>query len=247
MAIIKNGKIRGKVGNAIYRVVGDKEIVQSAPKKYELTENSKIESNRFGKASKLASKIYRSVKDFALNCVKETFYRELVTLFRGLQSFDFYNLDGGENIPWTLIPKTEALAINKVVEVDAILGSYPTATFDNDRCTIQIPEFDMNKVKGKLPTGTGFIEFTASVLHHYSEIGVYSTCNYSSELLSIYDVIPEQEITLPVEWASDDLDEGLVVVCFGLRFYANLNSRRDLNTMTYNPSAILGIWYKKEV
>jgi len=246
MAIIKNGKIRGKIGKYVYRIVEDKEIIQSFPEKFELSENSKIESQRFGKSIKLAASIYQSVKDFALNCVKVEFYRELVRICRGLQTLGFLDLEEDEKPCWKFVPGTSALDINKVVLLNAIMGAYPTASFKESQCTVKIPGFNKETVKGKLPKEAGFIEFTASVLHNHSSLGSYFVHNYSSGLLSVHDIIPEQEISLPVEWSRDDLNEGIVLICFGLRFYANLSSRRDLNNMNFNPTAILGMWHKKE-
>jgi len=67
MAVIKKGKIHGKIGKYVYRVVNGKEIVQSYPQQIRIAGNTVVENKRFAESSRMNARLYRLIKDFALS------------------------------------------------------------------------------------------------------------------------------------------------------------------------------------
>ena len=125
MAVIKNGKIKGKIGKHVYRVIDGEEFVQAFPKSGEQTEGTKRASAKFANAAKTGSKIYRQVKSFASDFTNHKFYRELVSLLRGsvylqykepqkaqTEGTEFETVNIIENDDWALIQKVNPLPIN---------------------------------------------------------------------------------------------------------------------------------------
>jgi len=256
MAVIKNGKIRGKIGKYVYRIVDGQEIVQAHPKSYEQTESTKKAAAKFGNSSKTGSKIYQQTKSFASDFTKVKFYREIVSLLRGSVYFQnkelLKKLEGTkpdltgnpEAIKWNLVQGAHPLSINKEVSLDDFLDGYPIVNFSEDQCIVQVPAFQYINGADKHPKEANYIELFASAYHTHTEM-TYSLCDYTSGRLPIFEGVSEQSLTLPMEWMDNIQKEGIVYVCFGLAFYANADSRNRLNSGRFNPSAILGMWFKE--
>jgi len=264
MAVIKNGKTRGRIGKFVYRVVDGVEIVQPYTRNVQQTENTKRASAKFAKSSKMGSEVYQQIKTFASDFTNVKTYREIVSLFRGsiflhdeqskleeinsteqIIADDKPGSDAGtlDNSDWTFIEESDFLTINKEAALSDFLKDAPLARFSETECTIQIPEFKPNNQAGKHPKGSNYVEFFASVYHTHSD-GTYPLCNFSSGRLVVTDVFPAQSVILPLEWQDNVEVKGVVIICFGVSFYAEKDSRMHVNNSRFNPSVILGLWYK---
>jgi|GEM_PF-935582 len=256
MAVIKNGKIKGKIGKHVYRVIDGKEFVQASPTSGEQTEGTKRASAKFANSAKTGSQIYRQVKSFASDFTNHKFYRELVSLLRGSvylqykepqkeqsEGTEAETVNTTESDDWLLIQKVNPLVINKETLLDAFLDKHPSTHFSENRCTVFLPSFNFDSKTDKHPKGANCIELFVSVYHTHPEM-TYSLAEYTSGRLPIFEAFAEQSLILPLEWMDNIQKDGIVYVCFGLTFYANASSRNHLNSEKFNPSAILGMWYK---
>lgn len=266
MAIIKNGKTQGRIKHLVYRVVDGKEIVQPYTPNIQQTENTKRASVKFAKSSKMGSDIYKQLKEFASNFTTVKTYREIVSLLRGsiylhdeqskLEALEKSKLAvaGGnsgliaetlEQPAWELIENTEFMPINKEAALTDFLKEAPVATFTESHCRLQIPDFQQDNFNTKYPKGTNYVEFFASVYHTHSD-GTYPLGNFSSGRLAIGSGFPAQCAILPLEWFENVEPKGVVYICFGMSFYAEENSRMQINNSKFTPSVVLGLWYKAD-
>src|SRR5690606_38507623 len=266
MAIIRNGKTQGRIKNLVYRVVDGVEIVQPYTRNIQQTEKTKRASVKFAKSSKMGSEVYKQLKEFASNFTTVKTFREIVSLLRGsiylhdeqskLELLEKSKLnfeekkseitvDTFENPGWSLIENTDLLPINKEAILSDFLNEKPIATFSELECKIQIPEFQYNTQGGKHPTDANYVEFFASVYHSNSN-GTYSLCDFGSGRLAIGAGFPAQSVILPFEWFENIEREGVVSICFGMSFYAQEDSRMHINSSRFNPSVVLGLWYKED-
>ena len=241
MAVIKNGKISGKIGRYVYRTLNGQNIIQTYSKNPNLSENSRQAWSKFTRAAKTGSKIYQQTKTFALDFARPQTYREIVSLLR---ASIYSDIDDEAEIQtdWALVPKTNPIAINKDAFLEDYLPRYPDASFSETAFKVSIPGY-MVRINRKPPKGANYVEFFLSVFHTHPDM-TYELSKYESGRLSIVEGFQEQNLTLPLEWMENIDKNGIVYVCFGLSFFAQADSRAQINESRYNPSAMLGMWYK---
>jgi len=241
MAIIKDGKIKGKIGNYIYRVVDGQEIVQAYAAKPKQSANTKLASAQFIRAAKTGSKVYRQAKSFALDFARPKVYRDIVSNLRGSAYAEIGDKTDLQS-DWAIVPNSNPMPINK----DALLEDYfkinPEVIFSETAFTVHIPKL-MDITKGRQPKGSNYLELFVSIYHTHRDM-TYELSRHQSERIPIVEGFEEQNVTLPLEWMENIDKNGIVYVCFGLSFFEQANSRTQINESRYNPSAILGMWHK---
>ncbi len=252
MAIIKNGKIHGKVGNFVYRVVDGQEIIQAYPRKTKPKGGTLVENKSFKKAAKLSSGIYQLVKDFALNEITGHLYNEMMKFFKT----NFFSKRAITDDPkfdqWNKVNGFERLAINSNVKVDDILIRNPKLDINGNICSISFPKFDsfprLSRFGGSrnIIKDASYISFGFTLIHYDFSSGLTEVVsNFESERFILPEGFDEQHIEIPLVVNEIPIEKGLLVFAFGLRFFTSQQSFGYLNTKRFNPSTILGVWYKR--
>src|SRR5690606_1492012 len=241
MAVIKKGKIGGKIGDYVYRTLDGQDIIQTYTRHPKQSEHSKQACKKFTSASKTASKIYQQTKTFSLDFARVQTYREIVSLLRASLYSDVKNNHKRDD-GWALVRRTDPLALNKEAYLEDYLPQPLEVSFSETACTVGIPGFQVRGNR-KAPKSANYVEFFLSAFHTHLDM-TYELSKYESGRLSIMEGFQEQNVTLPLEWKENIDRNGIVYVCFGLSFFAQANSRTQINESRYNPSAMLGMWYK---
>lgn len=243
MAKVNNGKLRGKVGNTVNRVFRGQEIVQSYPRTLEPRGQTVVENKLFGECAKMNSSIYRLIKDFALKSMDYSFSWETMALLKR----NFFQRERQSNsLDWISVGEAENLAINKNVLIEDVLTGSPLIDFNEGKISILIPEHQEIE-KHPLMKGVMSLEYSVSLIHYdinrkFAEVthAINSGRNYLTEGLS--EKIHEFQLV-------DDersIKDGLLILCFGLRFFESSISYGYINSSELNPTAILGMWWKKD-
>jgi hypothetical protein len=246
MAIIKNGKIHGKLGNYVYRVVNGKEIIQSYPRFTKQRGGSILENESFGKISQQSSKIYRLVKDFALNGINTQLYNEMVRFFKRNFSSDHEIIHDPLFDNWRDIPSFDRLVINSNIQPGSILLKNPIVTINEESCFVQFPKFELYRGLRKKLNSASHIAFGFRLIHYDFSSGMAQIVfELESERFSISKGFEEQYFTIPLSVNNVPIEKGLLIFAYGLRFFASSQSFGYINTKEFNPSVVSGIWYKK--
>lgn len=246
MAIIKNGKIHGKVGNYVYRVVNGQEIIQSYPGSIKPTGGTIIENESFGKIAQLSSKIYRLVKDFALNGITGMLYTDMIKFFKRNLSSENEIINDPRFDTWKEIPGFDHLVINSNIQPGSILLKNPVVSINDDICTVQFPKFDINQRPRKTIRTASYIAYGFVLIHYDFSSGMaQKIANFESERFSISEGFEEQSFEIHLEANNVPIENGILLFAFGLRFFASEQSFGYMNKKEFNPNAISGIWYKR--
>lgn len=246
MAIIKNGKIHGRIGNYVYRVLNGQEIIQSYPRTVKPRKGTIVESKRFGKASTQSSKVFRLLKFFSLSLQEGSLYCSMVSFFRG----NFFSKTEINKDPayddWNVVPGFERMVINSKVQISDILLENPKVTIAGDNSTISIAEFKADPSKKSLMSDMSYLGFAFALIHYdfddeYAEVIHY----FESERFNISKGFEEQNFEIPLLAGKTPIENGMLLLAFGLRLYVTPEGYGYLNNKSFNPCAILGVWYKR--
>lgn len=242
MAIIKNGKIHGKIGNYIYRVLNGVEIIQSYPRRIKVSDNTKAENLRFSLCARMTSQIYQIIKDFALNVVHKRLYNNLTSVFR-------INLFSSESISrsadyqdWKLIPGTDVISIATKHSYERVL---PRISIADDRVDVSLNDFIMPAYTSRYQPTAEYIELRFLLVYYdFDSKLARPVYEYGWDRELIGASILTRELAIDFEDLVQPLSHGLLIPCFGIRFFAYQESSSYLNSAVFNPFWILGIWYK---
>jgi len=243
MAIIKNGKIHGKVGNYIYRVLNGVEIIQSYPRKIKVSEKTKAANARFSLCSVLSSKVYRVVKDVALNLVDHRLYRKLTSIF-SIHLFSSSSIIGAEEYKdWKLIPSTDN------IRIDTKEGEYneslPSFSIINDACRLSIKDFIIPPHALRCFPNADYMELVFSLVHYdFDSELAQPVYEYRWDREVIGSAVSARKLEVDLADLETTAKDGLLLPCFGIRFFAYRESSGYLNSGVSNPFSVLGIWYK---
>lgn len=246
MAIIKKGKIHGKIGNYIYRVVNGQEIIQSCQRSTKTRGGTLIESENFGKVSQQSSRIYQLVKDFALNEVGRNLYYDMVRFFKK----NFYSKIEIINDPsyndWREVSGFEDMVINSKAQLDDILFDKPKVGLIEDMCIVRLDEFNFSQGSKNIIKTASYIAFGFRLIHYDFNSGLADVVSdFNSERFSISKGFEEQYFEIPLTINEALIERGVLLFAFGLRLFASSQSFGYLNNKEFNPSEILGVWYRR--
>lgn len=247
MAIIKNGKLSGRVGNLVYKTVNGKTVVASYPRRKRRNFEETEQNDKFRIGVRISSRVYRELKDFYLNLVTPNLYNQLTSFFVTKQS----GILPEEPIEeWTSIADSRDIQITKTIRPAHILSSNPRMGFDG-QWRIQIPSFHLNYFSSnsyRMPRGITALQNALAIIHYDLELeSAQVIYRWESEryLVGKYD----QDSTVHLEPELVDLDGnpiegGLLLAAFSIRAFAGSNSFAYMNNKDFNPGVIMGAWAK---
>src|SRR5690606_25128086 len=112
---------------------------------------------------------------------------------------------------------------------------------------IQIPEFIPGKEVRKALDNAAYISYGFTLIHYDFENESADVIHvYDSERFAIASGFPAREFEIPLSGNEVPVTEGLLLLGFGLRFFASLQSFGYLNSKAFNPCGVLGAWYKRK-
>lgn len=246
MAIYVDGRLTGKVGNLVYRTVNGKSVVQAYPRPpkggYKLTERNR----EFGVATRAASRLYRQLKDFALNLTM----RELYSSLNGLFMREYKHLQpAGDTVDWSLVPGSLDLRVGKRGWLEDLMDDEVVMRLEDGVCRVSVPPMKLRGrrfSKYRIWKETVEVELAFTLLHYDFETesatvverwisGRYSKVDWPGEVVLNYDLR---------DGKGEPIEDGLLLGCVGLRLFASETSDAYLNTQDFNPFSVVGIWAK---
>lgn len=246
MAIIKNGKIHGRIGKYVYRVMNGQEIIQSYPKSVKQRGGTLLESKNFGIISQQSSRIYRLIKDFALNGISGQLYTDMVRFFKKNFSSENEITNDSRYDNWNEVTGFDRLVINSNIQPGSILSDYPHVIIHDDTCQIQFPGFDVSKKPRRIIKAASHIAYGFTLIHYdFKSCMAQKISDFESERFSISKGFEAQNFEIPLKINETPIEKGILLFAFGLRFFASSQSFGYLNSKEFNPSAISGMWYKR--
>lgn len=246
MAVLKNGKLVGRVGSLVYREVNGRTIVQSRPRPpkggFKLTSRN----SNFAIASKAASALYQELKDFALNLPTRELYTAMISLL--MENPTALSSENGKG-DWSLVSGSHSLPIEKRPNLSALLKDELVSEIADGKCRLMIPSVKWQDKKGvahRLWRDVSEFELTYTVLHYDFETTSASVVEQWTS-----DRLPKAKVSEPldldcelIDWEGEPLSGGLIVVAAGVKLYASASSSAYLNRQDLNPFAISGMWKK---
>lgn len=246
MAIFEDGKLRGKLGNLVYRTVNGRTVVQSYPRKpkggYQLTERN----TDFGVASKAASRLYGQLKDFALNLTMRSLHNSLNSLLIR----EFKHLQPAEAVDaWSLVPGSEDVLVGRRAWLDDMMDMEVLMDLEDGKCGVWIPPLELEGsrfTKFRIWGRVRELELAATLLHYDFGTNSASVVARWNSGRFVKSNAPG-EVGLNWDLLDGDgvlIDNGLLLGCVGLRMFASETSESYLNTEAFNPFSVVGIWAK---
>ena len=246
MAVLKNGKLIGKVGNVVYREVNGKLIVQSRPRPRKGGFKLTSRNSNFAAASKAASRLYAQMKDFALNQTTRDLYSSLVRLF--MERPEALQADNKDE-DWSLIPDSHLLPVEKRSNWHLLMEDELVSEIADGKCYLEIPALATNKKPG--PAHRAWKE--AREFEVTNALIYYDVESESATVVErwLSGRFPKSAGSDPIvfEYELKDFKEfpissGLLLLSAGIKFYASSSSDSYLNCEEFNPFVIAGIWKK---
>jgi len=246
MAVIDDdGKIRGAIGNYVYRRVNKKGVIQSHPGSLKPKGNTIIENKRFGSASEITATIYPFIKRFGLNMCYSYVYGKLVNYFKRVLFTDLVEKEKGE---YLYLDESNSLA--KIFQI------LPIAEKNENTISIEIPSIQLVSGNKKFAKGQ-YMEYRMQLwILNYESNNLACVYNGTSERFDMARQIEAQELKIDISLLEEDviqketlselevsMEEGLLVLCFGVQFFEHVYDTVGLNTKEVNPAGILGAWH----
>lgn len=254
MAIITKGKIRGKIGRVIYRVVGNKEVIQSFPRRPRKRSPESEQNTRFRASTAAASHFYRQIKGFASNAVEAGLYNSMTRYFMLHYAENPLGVDlkknGNEDSNWLEMRGDDRPAVTKNGHLGDFLFSTPAMEVSLGEYSVTIPGFPAYKERQGYPHpyfhDSEAVELDFMLLHYdplHENLQIIDYWN-SGRLLRSNEMQAQVLRNALISENGDAIESGILLGCFGIRFFINENSGIYLNNDKYNPVEILGVWTK---
>jgi len=245
MAVIKKGKIHGKIGKYIYRVINGKEIIQSFPHQRKVSENTKATNRIFADISKMNGKIYRLIKDFALTKVDSKFYYELMAFVKA----NFYDSDAiginAYSADWQAIPGSQKIRVNHYLKVEEVLSGVPAMDIRDGLCIVHVPQYEFKRKRNYFMQEADYLEYSISLVHYDFDLKLATAMHdYNSGRFPKTDDFPGRILEIPLTLSGRKIERGLIIACVAIRFFASKASYGYLNTKECNPVCMIGAVYK---
>lgn len=239
MAVIDSkGKLHGKVGNVVYRTVGDMRIVQARPARIRQTLSTKESALEFGLVSN-CGRILRSLyASFTCYSDGRLLNRMNVALLKVLK--DTGKSRGERDLHDGSPQHLQGLQFNINSPLTEMLAVRPICSMVDGGIRVQLPAFNMSEDL-QLPKHTKNAVLRLMVAAISFREGYYEYLDYKDIPLQYGKVIPEQE------WLSDVvLPAGSIVLvsaslhCFGMNGIDG--EPLSLNGKEYSPAEIIGAY-----
>lgn len=240
-----DGKVRGTIGNLVYRRVNNKGVIQSHPGTIKAKGKTIIENERFGRASEITSVIYPLIRRFGLNLCYSYVYGKLVNYFKRVLYTDLLGSTKGE---YLYLDESNSLAL--------VFKELPIAEKIGNILTMKVPETKLVRGDKKIPKAL-YMEYRTQLwILSYDSNNIACVYNNTSERFDIAQQIEAQEIEIDISLLKHDdilgdalseleisMEEGLLVLCFGVQVFEHIYDPVGFNTKKFNPAGILGAWH----
>ena len=246
MAIIKNGKIHGRIGNYVYRVVNGMEIIQSYPRRTKQAGKATLGNKRFGLSSKMSSKIYSIAKEFALHSIDGTFYGELMAFIKSNFYSDQSIVEEEDYRTWKGVPFDRFWSINKGPTIQQILKYPPQTHMIEGIIRVQFPRIEWRNSSNKYIQRANYFSYSVILIHYDFETGqARNVFEFNSERRLKNKEYEQEDYEIRLEDLNYPIENGLLMICYGLRFFEMKDSYGYINSKKFNPCGVLGVWYKR--
>lgn len=234
----KNGKIKGKINNIVYRGYRNQQILQGAPGKVKQTDATKLNALEFGLASTQANTIARFFKLFSLvtdgrmqvrtngvvrKCIRSS---ELPIGERDLHTGDISLLNG--------------FSFNTDAAFEKVLSVFPKLQVDEGGAILlEIPAFDAVKgliyPKGKNTPDAQINLVAVAFDFHKDYVQICETASY--------DIANLKNNVIAINWECkrELYKDSIVAVGMTLRYYTKswVNENQYIYDKDFNPTGLL--------
>ncbi|ADY53096.1 hypothetical protein Pedsa_2552 [Pseudopedobacter saltans DSM 12145] len=241
MAIIdKKGFIRGRIGNMVYRKVGDTNIIQSRPGEVRQTAATKESALEFGLASSTAKVLRQMFTGLSHYADGSMINRLNNTVLNAIRS-GTEETRGQRDLHHADLSTLIGFQFNRNSPLDETLLISPDIVINNNGLVkITIPAFESNELCW-LPAANGcFLRFTV--------ISVDFKQQYH-QLLGHHEIdVSKGKNMEQMEWTTPERAEkgSIILVALSVVFYAPDGIRRDgivLNDKSFFPAAIIAAFH----
>ena len=239
MAVIDSrGRLHGKVGNVVYRTVGDMKIVQAKPARVKQTLSTKESALEFGLTSN-CGRILRSLySSFACYSDGRLLNRMNAALLKTLK--DTEKLRGERDLHDGNPKHLQGLQFNVNSPLTEVLAVRPLCSMMDGGIRVQLPAFNVSE-QVQLPKYTKNAVLRLMVAAINFRERYYEYLDYKDIPLQYGRSIPQQE------WVSEvALPAGSIVMvsaslhCFGMKGIDG--EPLSLNGKEYSPAEIIGAY-----
>lgn len=240
MAIIKNGYLRGQVGDLVNRKVGDLHVVQTKPNdEINQTRWTKAAANDFGEASTIGALIRRAF----INCHQKMYDKNMPNrlikqIQRAMYGYGKKNL-GCMSLEDGNIQRLVNFQFNENCHLQDYLYFDLTVSMDDDRILqVDIPALPPDRLL-KIPLRCNLIRIQIDVVgfDFKSKKRVYfKTQDVEIKLHGQEETVPEQSLFFECDQASKQ-----IIVCCSLLYLTDTDKHTYLhNHKKLHPTAIIG-------
>ncbi|WP_026904903.1 hypothetical protein [Pedobacter glucosidilyticus] len=244
MAIIdKKGRIHGKIGNLVYRTVGDTEIVQTKAAKVKQTLSTKESAMEFGLASN-CGRILRSVfSTFCCNSDGKMINRLNVTLLKCIKD-NLTKERGNRDLHDGNLEHLLGFQFNAHSPMNMALAVRPLCFMEAGRLKVKLPEIKENTQLQQLKYGRHAVLRLMLVAVNFRE-NYYEYLSYQDIDIAKGAVIPEQE------WNPDVvLPPGSILLVSASLHYSGLTDvsgqAQSINSKDFSPAELIGAFHISE-
>jgi hypothetical protein len=241
MAIIdKKGRIHGKIGNLVYRTVGDTEIVQTKAAKVKQTLSTKESAMEFGLASN-CGRILRSVfSTFCCNSDGKMINRLNVTLLKCVKD-NLTKERGNRDLHDGNLEHLLSFQFNAHSPMNMALAVRPLCFMEAGKVKVKLPEIKENTQLQQLKYGRHAVLRLMLVAINFRE-NYYEYLSYQDIDIARGSVIPEQE------WNPDVvLPGGSILLVSASLHYSGLTDvsgqAQSINSKNFSPAEIIGAFH----
>lgn len=240
MAIIKDGFLRGQVGNLVNRKVGNQQIVQTkAGRKIKQSELSKAASDDFGYSSTMGACIRHALVNTHLQLHDDKMHNRLIKHIRRVIRATPSPISGFNTISEGNLNRLIGFQFNSDCHLHDYLYVDPTVLINGDRqVSVSIPAFHRHQHL--------FIPKNCeNICIHLEAVGLYDKLDVPlgtweieiSSYLGKEDIIAEQHITF--DMPTRPLDT--ILVGLTILYIDKIGSRTCVrNSKELHPAAIIG-------
>lgn len=235
--IHKNNQLIGRIGNVVYKQIGNNLIAQSRPNNMKQTIATQQSSNEFLQCSTWAKHLRNCLNPFLNDCSDTFMYKRFTSaVYKAIQQNNSF--PKGERTPLNSdMSYLNGFEFNNNSPLTNSFFITPNVSLDNqNKIHINLPEFDPKTA----------VSFPKNI--HDAELLFYiiaTDMQLSNAYEEMYFSIPihyNLDNTPATSWSSPVIQSDcLIVVCAKLFFYkSTIFSTKDyINTKAFNPSQIV--------
>lgn len=237
--IDKHGKVHGTVGNYIYRVLPETDVVQSKPAKVKQTETTKESASEFG----LASTTAKVIRNCLYGLIQQNYDGGMVnrfqlTVYAAIKTGT--EIRGERTLYEGDLDLLKGFEFNNRSPLSEVLKVKPSAVLDeNGRISVTLPPFDARRDL-KAPSRTHGCHLRVLVTAFNFSKAYYQFVGHQQ--LSIDPTLHYEEQTLLFE---EEIPDGcIVMVTLALHFFSHQLpvGEISLNSKELNPVSLIGVF-----